>query len=247
MHYTLYLALLTAALLGFRHGFDYDHIAAITDVVSVQQSRSTAMRLGMIYALGHAVMVAARGLIVIFFGINLPVGVVRWAERLVGLTLLILGIYVLGTLVLKPNDLPKSRYTLLRHGFHRIRQTWNRAWNRAHNPIPHHPVHDTIDAKSVFVIGIVHGLGAETPSQLLIFLLAANLGGAALGMLGLGIFLAGLLTMNALMTASVSGVFGASRHRPQALRLVSALTATYSLIMGILFLAGRSSLLPAIN
>jgi high-affinity nickel permease len=251
MTHTLYLALFTAALLGFRHGFDYDHIAAITDVVSVQQSRRTAMRLGMIYALGHAVMVAALGLIVILFGINLPAGVDRWAERLVGLTLLILGIYVLGTLVLKPNDLPKNRYTLLRHGFHRIRQTWNRTWNqasnRAHHPIPHHPIPDTVDAKSVFVIGLVHGLGAETPSQLLIFLLAANLGGAALGMLGLGMFLAGLLTMNALMTASVAGVFGASRHRPQALRLVSALTATYSLIMGIVFLAGRSSLLPAIN
>jgi len=245
MNHALYLALFTAALLGFRHGFDYDHIAAITDVVSVQQSRHTAMRLGMIYALGHAVMVAALGLIVILFGINLPAGVDRWAERLVGLTLLLLGIYVLGTLVLKPRDLPKNRYTLLRHAFHRIRLAWNR--NHTPNPIPHHPIPDTVDAKSVFIIGLVHGLGAETPSQLLIFLLAANLGGAALGMLGLAMFLAGLLTMNALMTASVAGVFGASRHRPQALRLISALTAAYSLIMGIVFLAGRSSLLPAIN
>ena len=27
-HTTLYVALFTAAVLGFRHGFDYDHIAA---------------------------------------------------------------------------------------------------------------------------------------------------------------------------------------------------------------------------
>jgi hypothetical protein len=60
-------------------------------------------------------------------------------------------------------------------------------------------------------------------------------------------FLAGLLTMNALMTASVAGLFGVSRHRPGVLRAVSALTAIYSLITGIIFLAGRSSLLPALN
>src|ERR1700735_1754753 len=125
MHSTLYLALFTASLLGFRHGFDYDHIAAITDVVSVQHSKRTAMRLGMTYALGHALTVALLGSIVIVFGINLPAGVDRWAERLVGLTLLLLGIYVLGTLVLKPGPLPKTRYMLLRHAIDRIRLAWN--------------------------------------------------------------------------------------------------------------------------
>jgi high-affinity nickel permease len=32
---TLQIALLSAAILGFRHGFDYDHIAALSDIVSV--------------------------------------------------------------------------------------------------------------------------------------------------------------------------------------------------------------------
>lgn len=243
MHSALYFALLTASLLGFRHGFDYDHIAAITDVVSVQHSRRTAMKLGIIYALGHALTVALLGSVVILFGINLPAGVDRWAERLVGLTLLLLGIYVLGTLLLKPGYLPKSRYALLHLGYDRVR------FALKNKPMPsgQRSTPDSFGGRSVFLIGIVHGLGAETPSQLLIFLLAANLGGAALGMLGLGMFLAGLLTMNTLMTASVAGVFGVSKHRPRVLRVVSALTAVYSLVMGIVFLAGRSSLLPALN
>ena len=241
MHHTLYLALLTASLLGFRHGFDYDHIAAITDVVSVQPSKRTAMKLGMIYALGHALMVAVLGSIVILFGINLPAGVDRWAERLVGLTLFLLGIYVLGTLILKPDHVPKSRYALLHQGYDRIRSALMSV------PSKRYSTPAAFGERSVFVIGIVHGLGAETPSQLLIFLLAANLGGAALGMLGLGMFLAGLLITNTLMTASVAGVFGVSRHRPRVVRVVSALTAVYSLIMGIVFLAGRGSLLPPLN
>jgi hypothetical protein len=243
MHHALYLALFTASLLGFRHGFDYDHIAAITDVVSVQHSKRAAMRLGMIYALGHALTVALLGSVVILFGINLPAGVDRWTERLVGFALLLLGLYVLGTLILKPGHLPKSRYALLHQGYLRIRL----ALKRQPAPSGRRPAPASFDARSVFVIGIVHGLGAETPSQILIFLLAANLGGAALGMLGLGMFLAGLFTMNALMTASAAGIFGVSRHRPQVLTAISALTAVYSLIMGVVFLAGRSSLLPALN
>jgi high-affinity nickel-transport protein len=241
MHHTLYFALFTAALLGFRHGFDYDHIAAITDVVSVQSTRRTAMKLGMTYALGHAVMVTLLGVVVIGFGINLPAGVDRWAERLVGFTLLLLGIYVLGTLVLKPGHLPKSRYMLLRHGYERMLLAWRRT------PSQRRSAPNSFDSRSVFVIGLVHGLGAETPSQLLIFLLAANLGGAMLGVLGIAMFLAGLLTMNALMTASAAGLFGASKHRPRAMKLISAFTAAYSLVMGIVFLAGRSSLLPTLN
>jgi high-affinity nickel permease len=246
MQHALYLALFTASLLGFRHGFDYDHIAAITDVVSVQPSRRTAMKLGMIYALGHALTVAALGSIVILFGISLPVGIDRWAERLVGLTLIVLGIYVLSSLILKPASyLPKSRYLLLHQAYHRARTAFRQQRNGA--PSEKYSAPRSFDARSVFGIGIVHGLGAETPSQLMIFLLAANLGGAALGMLGLGMFLAGLLIMNTLMTASAAGVIGLSRHRPQIFRVVSALTGIYSLVMGVVFLAGRSSFLPALN
>jgi high-affinity nickel permease len=242
MHTTLMIALFTAALLGFRHGFDYDHVAAITDVVSVQSSRRVAMKLGMVYALGHALMVAALGFLVIVLGIRLPASVDRLAERLVGLTLLLLGAYIISTLVFQPSHhLPKSRYMLLHEGYHRAKLAFSRREQGAYSPP------QSFSGRSVFVVGIVHGLGAETPSQLMIFLLAANLGGALLGMAGLGMFLAGLLIMNALMTASAAGVFGVSRRRPNVRRAFFALTGVYSLVMGFLFIAGRSSLLPGLN
>src|SRR6202043_4059849 len=95
---SLQLALLSAAILGFRHGFDYDHIAAISDITSVQSDRSRGMKLGLLYALGHAAMVAVLGSAVIIFQLSLPHSIDRVAERLVGLTLLILGVYVLGSL-----------------------------------------------------------------------------------------------------------------------------------------------------
>src|ERR1700721_2889991 len=90
---SLQLALLSAAILGFRHGFDYDHIAAISDITSVQNTGQRAMQLGLLYALGHALTVAVLGSAVILFQIALPAGIDRLTERLVGFTLVILGIY----------------------------------------------------------------------------------------------------------------------------------------------------------
>ena len=110
----LNFVLFSCALLGFRHGFDYDHIAAITDIAGVQTRPSTAMRLGLMYALGHAATVALLGGIVIAFQLALPIGMDRWAERLVGLTLIVLAIYVLSSLILKKGAVaPKSRAALL--------------------------------------------------------------------------------------------------------------------------------------
>src|SRR5271163_2536534 len=57
----LELALLSAGVLGFRHGFDYDHIAAISDITSVEPSRKRAMRMGLLYVIGHASTVAVLG------------------------------------------------------------------------------------------------------------------------------------------------------------------------------------------
>ena len=93
----LRLALISAAGLGFRHGFDYDHIAAITDISSVQSKARDAMRYGLLYVAGHATTVAVLGAAAIVFRVALPPASDRWAERLVGITLVVLGLYVLGT------------------------------------------------------------------------------------------------------------------------------------------------------
>jgi|SRR5579862_923291 len=242
---SLQLALLSAAILGFRHGFDYDHIAAITDITSLQSDRWAGMRLGLLYALGHAAMVAVLGSAVIVFQLSLPHGIDRIAERLVGLTLLVLGVYVLGSLF-RGTQAPRSRFHLMAGAARWINWRVTSYWHDHDVPRPADKPWN-YNAKSVLVIGLVHGLGAETPSQLMIFLLAANLGGIAKGFLGLLIFIAGLLVMNTLMTASAVGLFGFSSRMPRFQFIVTALTAIYSLAVGAVFLFGSSSLLPALG
>jgi high-affinity nickel permease len=242
---SLQLALLSAAILGFRHGFDYDHIAAISDITSVQTSRWRGMRLGLLYALGHAAMVAVLGSAVIVFQLSLPHGVDPIAERLVGLTLVILGVYVLGSLF-NGNTAPRSRFHILAGALRWVHWKVKSYWHDHDLPRPADKTWN-YSSKSVLMIGIVHGLGAETPSQLMIFLLAANLGGIGKGFVGLTMFIAGLLVMNTVMTASAVGLFGFSSRLPRFQFVVTALTAVYSLAVGAFFLFGSSRFLPSLG
>jgi|SRR6185437_5452747 len=244
---TLELALLTAAVLGFKHGFDYDHIAAISDITSVETDRRRAMRMGLLYVGGHAATVAVLGSFVILFQTSLPRAIDNWAERAVGLTLVVLGIYVIGTLFRAGTHAhPKSRVMLLVGAYRwvdwKIREMLQDG--KVERP---QEVNWSYTKKSAFFIGVIHGLGAETPSQLLVFLIAANLGGIRRGFLGLGMFLAGLLLMNTLMTASAVGIFSLSASRHRAMQVATALTAAYSLIVGSIFLFGSATLLPPLG
>jgi high-affinity nickel-transport protein len=242
---SLQIALLSAAILGFQHGFDYDHIAAITDITSVQNDRWRGMKLGLLYALGHAATVALLGTAVIVFQLSLPRGLDRIAERLVGLTLLVLGIYVLGSLA-QGKSAPQSRFQLITKVLRWFHWKMKNYWHGHEHTAPENkPWNYT--AKSVLLVGVVHGLGAETPSQLMIFLLAANLGGIGKGFLGLAMFISGLLVMNTIMTAMAVGIFGASSRLPRVQFVVTALTAIYSLAVGAIFLFGSSSLLPQLG
>jgi len=244
----LRLALLSTAVLGFRHGLDYDHIAAITDISSVQARARDAMRYGLLYVGGHATTVALLGSLAVAFRVSLPAASDRWAERLVGITLLALGIYVLGTLF-RPSAHshgPRTRITLLVNGFLWLYWRLSRIFGGTRVEPPQ-VFKDGYGTTSVFVVGVIHGLGAETPTQLLLFLMAANLGGTGAGLLGLLMFILGLLVMNTLMCASAAGLFSSSVARPQVLKALTLLTSAYSIVVGAIFLLGAADRLPSLT
>jgi cytochrome c biogenesis protein CcdA len=244
----LNLALVSAGLLGFRHGFDYDHIAAISDIASVQKNPARAMRMGLMYALGHAATVALLGLGVIIFQRSLPSRIDSWMEHLVGVTLLALGAYVLWTTLFQPaahSHAPRTRMVLLANAVlwcvWRVRQTFSS------QPVPRQQLlAGGIGKAPAFAMGIIHGFGAETPTQLLLFLLAANLGGIAKGVLGLAMFVVGMLIMNTLMCAVAAGLIKAARHRHRTFQVVAGFSAAYSMVVGVIFLAGTSTFAAAL-
>jgi cytochrome c biogenesis protein CcdA len=233
------LALVAAFLLGLRHGSDYDHIAAITDLGSAEREPGRAMRLGLLYALGHAATVLVLGLAAILFRVSLPERIDRWSQQVVGLTLLGLGVYVLYASVFGTEEHahPRSRFRLLADGLLYCGWRVRRMFVADDRPRPRLELQGVSPRASV-VIGIVHGVGAETPTQVMLFLLAANLGGVTRGVLGLAAFLVGLFAMNALLSAATAGLLRVSGGKRPRLRLVAGASAAYSIVLGCLFLAG---------
>jgi high-affinity nickel-transport protein len=295
----------TALALGFRHGFDWDHLAAITDVTSttatadaaeldhegVHERASTettahahahggpdevathesrpdgsthphppaaprfaaeqrrALLLGSLYALGHATVVAVLGTLALLFGAVLPPWVDSVMGPVVGATLLFLGIWVFVSL-----------YQYARHGrefrlrsrwmlvFDSIRYAWRRFQARLHGHEHVDPIEmSSYGASTAFGVGMIHGVGAETGTQVL---LIAAIGGA--GSQGLGIpmmlaFIAGLLISNSMVVLITATGFIASRFRERLYVAIGVVAGTFSLVIGAIFLLGLETRLPSLE
>ncbi|HYZ93763.1 MAG TPA: hypothetical protein VFA34_15435 [Actinomycetota bacterium] len=271
--------ILSAFAFGFRHGIDWDHIAAITDITSSQRSVRTGLRYATLYAGGHAVVVFLIGILAIVAGETLPDSIDSAMGRVVGATLLILGVYVLYALIRYRDDFRmRSRWMLI---FQSARNAYRWVTARVGSKGPplehshehaddelHHDGDEHIGGGGVAVrtkihfhththdpfmnygtgtslaVGALHGVGAETPTQVLIFLAAAGAGGAWAGVLTLAVFLLGLFVANsALAAASASGYLAASRHFA-IYATVSVVTAVASLVLGVSFVLGKDAWLP---
>ncbi len=259
--------------LGLRHGIDWDHIAAIADITGSQEERRSAVWLGTLYVLGHALVVFVLGLIAIAFGDLLPAGIDEAMGRIVGVTLIILGVFVVVSLLRHGRDFRlRSRWMLLFSGIRRgsrwvrshVRRNGNGEGERTgpgdpsllhhgHHGRPGHHHHGAPEPDDTFAnygtgtafgVGMIHGVGAETPTQVVIFVASATAGGTGVGIGVLLAFIIGLVLANSFITVgSAVGFLSASRNFA-VYATVGVLTAVFSLILGVLFVLGQESVLP---
>ena len=223
---TLATALTSCMVLGLQHGVDWDHVAAISDVTSVQPSAGAATRCGMLYALGHAATVGLLGFAVIGLRQAVPESFAMWMQRVVGVTLILLGLYVFSALFVGTG--PVSRGQAIFAIVHRL-----------HRHVPTQSGGDQrYGPKSSLSLGVIHGIGAETPTQISMLLIAANLGGLVSGVLGLLVFMAAMFVSNLALTTVATSVFSISKLKPALFRWVGAVTAGYSLWIGSVLIWG---------
>ena len=111
-------------------------------------------------------------------------------------------------------------------------------------PVPDDPF-TNYGKMTSYAVGMLHGVGAETASQVLVLLAAARAGNG-LGEILLVVFILGLLTSNTgIALASTVGYLNAARGFG-VYAFVAVVTGTFSLAIGLLFVLGKASLLPAI-
>ena len=92
----------------------------------------------------------------------------------------------------------------------------------------------------------MHGVGAETPTQLLVFLAAANAGGTATGLAVLVAFTTGLLVSNTVVTFIGARGFGLASARPAIQVSFALATVAISIVLGISLLLGHDAPLPSL-
>jgi hypothetical protein len=309
--------LVTGLLLGIRHGIDWDHIAAITDITSTtaaasaaeaahaEQHRGTAahehrhggtteiqahgappaalpyptsgaaahagaivaeatvpgpaagqrwlgrhqleaIRLGTMYALGHGIVVIVLGIAALSFGALLPDWLDPIMGRVVGLTLVGLGLWVLYSVYRFARGggsfRLRSRWMLVFDG---ARYAWRRLQARIHGHEHVEPLEmSSYGTRTALGVGMIHGIGAETGTQVLLIAAVGGASSAGLGVPMLLAFVLGLLISNFVIVVVSSVGFVASQTREMIYVVVGAVAGVFSLVIGAVFLLGLDNVLP---
>lgn len=236
----------TSFALGARHGLDWDHIAAITDLTAPRKQdahspvgharRGTGLALW--YCVGHGLVLFVLGMLVLALGVGLPAGLDEAFSYAVGATLVVLGGVVLFQLGRYRSEYRYTGRVGLVVGA--LRRGWARARRRE---LPAGGLQD-VDRRGAFLVGLLHGTGAETPTQVVLFASAGASGSRAGAALILVAFVAGLIVSDLGVAAAwVSGLLG-SRRAPWVQVTLGLVTGVASLVLGGLILTGYSDLVP---
>ena len=192
------VAVLTiGGLLGLRHAFEPDHLAAVSTLSTRPGGRClwSAARLGLIWGLGHTVTVGVVALLIIALGVRLPARFWPAAELLVAGLLILLGMLVIWRYVRGRWHMHAHAHTAAAPHFHLHSHAAD---------LSHGHAHATGDARRSLGFGIAHGLAGsgaiaallvaavpDTMSRLVYF--AAFSGGTIVGMLGVSLTLSVLV------------------------------------------------------
>ena len=195
-------------LLGFRHAFEPDHLAAVSTLATRQGRLLDACRLGLAWALGHTASVGVVVAAIMVFGLRLPDRLWPAADFLVALLLIALG----GSVILR---YARGRWHLHTHS-HDTAASAPAAPPESQGPHFHlhsHAASDTHahghapgDARRSLGFGLLHGLAGS--AAILVLLVAAAptraaqlayflafAGGTMIGMLLVSSALAGLVRL----------------------------------------------------
>jgi hypothetical protein len=202
--------------------------------------------LGTLYALGHGSMVVFLGLLAILAREVLPTWIDPVMERVVGATLVFLAVYLF-----------YSVYRFFRGGGEfRIRSRWMLVFAAFRNLVGRlragirgeafheHPGSDQYGVRTAYTVGLIHGIGAETGTQVLIIGTAVGADSRLMAVATLFAFVFGLLISNSMVTLMSTAGFVSARRRQLIYVAAGLVAAVFSLVIGVIFLLQQGATLP---
>jgi hypothetical protein len=193
--------------------------------------------------------VAVLGLFALLFGALLPDWVDAVMGPVVGATLVFLGIWVFISL-----------YQYARHGrefrlrsrwmlvFDSVRYAWRRfqAWLHGHEHVDPMEM-SSYGVRTAFGVGMIHGVGAETITQVVFFGTVAAAANEGFGIPALVAFIVGLLISNSIVVLITATGFIASRFKERLYVAIGVVAGAFSLVIGTIFLFGLDAQLPSLE
>ena len=206
--------LITALLLGAAHSFAPDHLAAIGVFVSRRPQWRRALGIGARWGVGHSVVILIVGGALILTGWRFPPPLTPWIERIVGATLVAVGLAALVR-------------ALRVHG-HRHEHDGVEHWHlHSHRRSERHDhVHH-----AALGMGMLHGLAGTGALVIALPLAATESAPLALGYL-LAFGIGTTLAMAAFGVAAGWAVRGAGFPSPRLVRTTSSVAALASVVVG---------------
>ena len=214
------LLLLTGLVLGMRHAFDRDHVAAVTHFISLEPDPLRSAWFGFRWALGHAVTVLALGSLILILHLKFDPAFERYAELAVGITLIALGIW---RLILLWQERRHTHQHAHRHKAH----------SHTHS---HEPGRAHVHRFAPTLVGMVHG--ASGTAEVFVLLPITLISTTWLAYLYIGLFSVGCALTMSLYGYVVGRFYRRANATGQRIyRALVILTSTSGFVLGVIWIA----------
>jgi len=142
-------------LLGFRHAFEPDHLAAVSTLATRPGARlRSAARLGLVWGIGHTATVGVVVAVILVLGLQLPPQLWPVAELLVAALLVLLGSVVIGRYA-------RGRWHMHAHSHAGAADEPHVHLHSHANEVGHAHSHARPDTRRSLGFGIAHGLAGS--------------------------------------------------------------------------------------
>ncbi len=229
--------LIVGFLFGLRHAIESDHFAAVASLTTQSANVHQAVRIGLVWGLGHTMTLFLIGGIVLAFDSVVPETFSALLEWFVGLMLVLLGIDLIRRIWKEKIHFHSHAHS---DGVKHFHAHSHKNETKPHDQSPHDHYHSRRFTYRAFFVGLIHGLAG---SAALILLTLGTTQSLTLGMLYILIFGLGSVLGMGVLSFVIAIPILRWKHINNVYSSICILAALVTISVGIYILYENNSIL----